>query len=48
MNLDIILKPILLGAHSGAVYLLNNENEIYKSMPLIIGAAGIAAIWFNA
>jgi len=48
MNLDIILRPILLGAHSGTVYLLNNENEIYKSMPLIIGIAGIAAIWFNA
>jgi hypothetical protein len=48
INLDIILRPLLLGAHSGTVYLLNNERDIYKSMPLIIGIAGIAAIWFNA
>jgi hypothetical protein len=48
INLDIIIRPLLLGAHSGTVYLLNNERDIYKSMPLIIGIAGIAAIWFNA
>lgn len=48
INLDIILRPLLLGAHSGTVYLLNNERDIYKSMSLIIGIVGIATIWFNA
>jgi hypothetical protein len=48
VNLDIILKPIVLGAHSGATYLLNNEREIAVFTPIIMSAAVITAILFNA
>jgi hypothetical protein len=48
MDIDIILKPVVLGAHSSAVYILNNEREISNSMPFIIGASILAGLWFNA
>lgn len=48
MDIDIILKPIVLGAHSSAVYILNNEREISNSMPFILGASILAGLWFNA
>ena len=48
VNLDIILKPIVFGAHSSAAYLLNNEREIAAFTPIIMSAAVIAGIFFNA
>jgi hypothetical protein len=48
VNLDIILKPIVFGAHSGAAYLLNNEREIAVFTPIIMSAAVITAILFGA
>jgi hypothetical protein len=48
VNLDIILKPIVFGAHSSAAYLLNNEREIAAFTPIIMSAAVITGIFFNA
>ena len=45
MNFDIIFKPLVAGAHGSAAFLSNNEKSIKNSMPLLIGAAAVAAFF---
>jgi len=48
VNMDIILKPIVFGAHSSAAYIINNQREITTITPIIMSIAVISSIFFNA
>lgn len=48
MNMDIILKPLVFGAHSSAAFIANYNKELVRSVPALVTLSVFASIWLNA
>ena len=48
IDIDIVLKPLVFGAHSCVAFVTNYNNELAKSVPIIVTLTAVASIMLNA
>ena len=48
INMDIILKPLVFGAHSSMAFIANYNKEIVRSIPTLVSLSIFTSIWLNA